>query len=100
MSESKRAKALIASDKMDNIVLERYLTNAMPKSNKFCLKRIYKYTGYKYYNLRNYINSNLYTISKDTIDITGDIQLLSDKSKHHIEMLIKKVERLSAQGRM
>lgn len=39
MSESKRAKALIASNKIDNMIMERYLTNAMPKSKKFCLKR-------------------------------------------------------------
>ena len=73
------------------MIMERYLTNAMPKSKKFCLKRINRYTGYKYYSLRNYINSDLYTISKDAIYITDDIQLLSNKSKHYIETLIKNI---------
>lgn len=91
MFEKKSAKALVADSKMEAIILERYLTDTIPKSNKFNIKNVYKYTGYNYYRLRNYIESDLYTISKNTIDITDNIQLLSDKSKNYAEKQIIKV---------
>ncbi len=91
MSVRKNAEALVASDLLEEIILERYLSGVMPQENKLCLKEIYIYTGYNYYNMRNYINSNLFTISKDAIYISGDMQLLSCKSKEYVEGLIKKM---------
>lgn len=91
MFESKSAKALIATDKMNKIILERYLINDMPKSYKFELKKVYKYTGYKYLSLRKFVCSDLYTVSKETIDITCDAKLLSEKSKEYVSRLIKKI---------
>lgn len=91
MYENKNAKAIIANGTMEEIILERYLSNTIPISNQFSLKKVYKYTGNDYYRLRNYIESNLYTISKDTINITDNKRLLSNKSKEYVERLIKKV---------
>ena len=90
MLETKSAKAFIATKILEQIILERFLTNALPKSKKLYLKQVYKYTGYEYYSLRNYIHSDIFTISKDVIKITDNTQLLSDKSKKYIEKLIKK----------
>lgn len=91
MFEAKIAKAVVATEKMESIILERFLTNAMPKSKKFYLKQVYKYIGYRYYSLRNYIHSDIYTIGKDVIEVTDNTQLLCDKSKKYVERLIKKV---------
>lgn len=93
MSDSISAKAVVATGTMDEIILEKFLTKSMPKSNKFCLKQVYENTGFKFDNLRKYVYSDLFTIGKDTIDITNDMQLLSDKSREYIEQLIKKVIR-------
>lgn len=90
MSVNKSATALIANETMEEIILESYLTNAMPTSNKFNLKKVYEHTGNNYYRLRNYIESNLYTISKEAIIITDNTHLLSDKAKEYVERLIKK----------
>lgn len=90
MFENKRAKALVANVTMEEIILERYLSNTIPISNKFSIKKLYKFTGHNYYRLRNYIESNLYTISKYTITITDNTQLLADQSKEYVERLIKK----------
>lgn len=93
MSDIKSANALFATDKMEKIILEKFLADDIPGSKKFNLKQVCKYTGCKYYNLRNYIHSDLYTISKDSIEITDDIQLISHRSKEYVERLIKKMVR-------
>lgn len=93
MYENKIAKALIANETIEKIILERHLFNAIPISNKFSLKKVSKYIGINYSRLQKYIESDLYTINKDTIYITENKQLLSDKSKKYIEDLIKEVIR-------
>lgn len=51
MYENKIAKALIANETIEKIILERYLFNAIPISNKFSLKKASKYTGTNYSRL-------------------------------------------------
>lgn len=82
MYENKNAKAIIANGTMEEIILERYLSNTIPISNQFSLKKVYKYTGNDYYRLRNYIESNLYTISKDllTLPTTNDYYQINRKN--------------------
>lgn len=85
------ARALVANETMEKIILERFLSDTMPKFNKFSLTKICIYTDNNYYRLRNYIKSDLYKINTNTVDITDDTQLLSNRSKQYVEKLIKNV---------
>lgn len=90
MSDSRSAKAFIASAIMDEIIMERCLINILPSSNKFYFGHAYRFTGFKYYQFKKYEYSDLFKISSRTIDITDDTQLLLKESKNHIEYLIKR----------
>lgn len=91
MYYKKDADANFAAGLLNDIILERYLIKFLPKNRQYSFQAIKKSTGYNFLYFRDYVNSELFTINKTTIDITDDERLLSKKSKSYCERLIKKL---------
>ncbi len=90
MFDNKNAIAVIAAEVLENTILERILTNSLPANRQFSIKELKKLTDFNYWSLRNYLNSDLYTIHKEKVDITADKRLLVEASENYCKYLIKK----------
>lgn len=76
--------------KLETIILERYLCNLLPENRKFSLSNIQNLTGYNFKHLQKNVLSSLFKINNNTIFITDDRQLLSEKTTEYCKYLIKK----------
>ncbi|MCI8499154.1 MAG: hypothetical protein HFE28_00885 [Clostridia bacterium] len=86
----KSFNASYAEMKLDTIILERYLCNLLPENRSFSLNEIQYLTGYNFKNLQKYMSSSIFEINKNTIYITDNQQLLSEKTMEYCKYLIKK----------
>lgn len=91
MSDKKSATAVTATKFLEDIILERYLINIIPKNRQYSFSTIKKLTGYNFLPIRGYIKSDLFAINEYSIEITDNTQLLLERSKNYCEKLIKKI---------
>lgn len=90
MSTKKSAEALNATAIISNIILERNLIHKLPYNKQISFTKMSKQIRYNLPRLRNYIYSEIFTLSNSNIKITDDNELLINKSKDYCMRLIKK----------
>lgn len=91
MNCKKISKALCAASVLNEIVLEKYLADILPETKQLYIKQLNKDTGYKYNKIRKFTGNNYYKVTKKTVNIIADNQLLSKKSKSACKHLILKL---------
>ena len=80
MFDIKNAKAFLATDKLEIIIMERFLTNTIPKSKKFCLKQVYDYFFDNNGILKCDLDTNINMLIKNFLN-TIIYELIDNKAK-------------------
>ena len=90
MNIKQETRALFASNLIDKIILERFLIRVIPKNRLIPYEQLERLTHLKIKGKYNLLESELFLIHKNNIEVTEDEQLLTEKANEHIRELIKK----------
>lgn len=90
MNIQKETQAMLVSDMIDKIILERFLIKSIPKIRIIPYEQLEKLTHLKIKGLQRSLKSKLFISHKNDIEITENEQLLAGKANELIRGLIKK----------
>ncbi len=90
MSLQQEIWAMLASDSIDKIILERFLVKAIPKNRMISYKQLKKLTDLKIKRKYKLLKSELFSVHKNDIEVTENEQLLTENANEYIKALIKK----------
>ena len=90
MSLQQEIWAILASDTIDKIILERFLIKAIPQNRRIPYEQLERLTHLKVKQKHNLLESKLFKIHENCIEIAENEQLLTESANGYIKALIKK----------